>query len=653
MAPYLDTSEFSDSLRQGPYATQFFGLMARIYSKITVFNEDGRKDHGKELLIRVITNHVEQIESPEDREAFFQKAHNVFSAFFGIEYVSPDQLMPQIVALIRKVHGDVAEYVYFDDAPSLRSLQDRVVSAQNTLINAARSRTFDVTVFLDAVFNGEQTISKERLEQYVVTCPDLPDLVKNSLQKFAAGFRGKVIARQNLKGMLNSTLSKSGLTLEEQAVVNKLSGLNSFLESLKVPPDVADFFAHLFLRDSISLEDAQQLLRHTPSTLPAEILTSAFNGQVILDDSFVQLRSREALARALIDSMYADDFVQIVELLMDVSMGHSPIESIRLRTGIGGTPDPIPVRLASYILCSLQISRRFKEQFGVSPKIEFFTGQEGAIACNDVDAQAVRDNTSSAFTFIHSFVDRFFPDVADSFSLVEDHEWESNPHMVMLIDYLEILLRNAIHSDPALATIVEQLESRAVHHGGRDARSALRYAAFHVLCFRDIPTLNHYIESSASEQPMHVISVGGAAEREFDYIRSLLVERFDVERFNAYLILRGASEHMITAQFPPLKTRASMITGTGILPPYYSADPEGDVTIRQLTASGESAQNFVGERVHHALTLSRVGKDSSVIGRAQSVVRGMVLVASVVPPEAFCQFVADLHAAASVQAVAA
>lgn len=643
MAPHLDTSNFSDFMQQGPNATKFFGLLARIYSKITVFKEGEHEDHGQAEVIRLITDRVRSMQRPEDREAFFQRAHDVFTAFFGIEYLSPDEIMPQIIALVRKVHGDVAQHIDFEDTSSLRSLQDRVVNAQNLIVDQARSRSFDVGSFLDALFDGQQSISREQLQEYVASHPDLPVRAREALEKFVAGFRGPSIVRKNLKGMLNTILSKEGLTPEESTAIQKLSSLHSFLESLKAPPDVVDFFAHLYLRGSMSFDDAKSLLDHRPSTLPAEILYSAFNGRVLLDDPFVQLRSREALAQALINSMYAGDFIQIVTLLTDVAANRIPIEHVCLRTGIGGTPDPMPVRLASYVLCSLNIARRFQERFGTSPQIEFFTGQEGAIACNSVDPDVVRGNTADAFAFIDAFSKQFFPDVSHAFSLVEDHPWESNPRIAVMIDYLEQILRNAISHDSVLSNMVSQLESRARNHDGRDGNSALRYAAFHVLCFRDIPTLNRYIEGPDFERPMHVISIGGAAEREFDYIRALLTEKFNVQDFNQFVASRGQDAFAITTEDPPLHTRASIITGTGILPPYYSADPEGDVRIRELTSSGDDSRIFVSEHVHRALSLSRPGEDNSAIGRARSVVRGMLLVASAAPPEELYPFVAQYN----------
>lgn len=645
MAPHLDTSDFSEQIQQGPHAARFFGLLDRICRKISVIKEDGYGDNGKAAITQLITEQLASIQDSDDREVFFQRAHDVFTAFFGIEYLSADEVMPQIIDLVRKIHGDVAAHVSLDEVSSVRALQDRVVNAQNTIVDRARRNVFDVATFLGGLFGDRSVVAREDVQRYIEEHQqEMPPRVLESLEKFLRGFKGKEVARQMIKGMMNSTLSGSALSSGEQVAVQRLSSLNLFLESLKSPSDVSDFFAHLFLRGSISYEEAQGLLHHTPSTLPAEILYSAFNGKVLLDDPFVQLRSREAIAQALIDSMYASDFIQIVGLLMDVASNKTSVEEICLRTGVGGTPDPMPVRLASYILCSLKVAQRFLEKFGASPKIEFFTGQEGAIACNDVDAQTVRDNTADAFSFVQSFIHRFFPDIEGSFSLVQDREWESNPRIVMLVDYLEQLLLDAAKSDTVLTNIIDQLENRAKHHDGRDGRSALRYAAFHLLCFRDIPALNRYVEGSEYRRPEHVISVGGAAEREFDYVRALLVERFNVQDFNAYATSRGESDLSLIDEMPALKTRASIITGTGILPPYYAANPEGDVLIRQLKEVSDETRGFVGDRVHLAMSLSRPGEDSGAIGRARSVVRGMVLVASVAPPDQLYSFVADYNA---------
>lgn len=636
--------ESSETLPYAREAQRFFALLDRIYGKIFISKEGESNDDIRLKVFLLISEREQAFETDEQRAIFYDHAHDVFTAFFGIEYVPTDTLMPMIINLIHKTHSDVATTLNCEGVRSVHNLQDRVRGAQAHIETQARGRTFDVKSLLDDIFMREDSIPRDIFETRIRERQDLfPSSVQEALRLFFEKYKKPQIFRQMLKGMLNSVVAKQGISDDEKHTIDRLSTLNTFLESLKAPPDVADFFAHLYLREIVDFDQAQQLLHQGPSTLPNHILESAYNGRTLLDDPFVQLRGREAIAQTLISSMHAHDFLQITQLLIDVADGSVPIQDIHLRTGIGGAPDPMPLRLASYVLCSLQVARRFQETFGVAPKIDFFTGQEGAIACNDVDATTVRGYTKDGFAFIQRFTQIFYPDVADSFALVDDHEWSKNQRIGLVIDYFEKLLLAAMQKDQILVDMTKKLESRARNHDGLDGRSALRYAAFHVLCFKDIPVLTQYIDGDSADQqlPEHIISIGGAAEREFDYIRSVLVESFHVDDFNLFVSRKGSPHQVISGHHAPLRTRASLIAGTGIVPPYYLAREEGDVRIRHEIPPHQPVSEHIGHKLQHALTL--IGQENHVdqVGRAQSVTRGMLLLAAVVPLDRLYELVAD------------
>jgi hypothetical protein len=352
---------------------------------------------------------------------------------------------------------------------------------------------------------------------------------------------------------------------------------------------------------------------------------------------------REAHAQAVVHAMTDRDFEDIVRGLIKVASGELKIEDVTLRTGIGGSDDDVPLRILSYIIPSLTIARRFKEKFNMSPRVELFTGQEGGIACNGKDAEGVRKNTDQAFHVIQKFVDTFFHDIKDQFSLVSDKEW-TNPRVQLMIDYLENLLTNLMEKDEHLRKIGEELKGRGMKYGAETGLDhALRYAAFHIICFQDIPTVNRYIDPNAIPKT-HIISIGGTAERDFDIVRDALTEHFSVEGFNQFALDSGQPDLKIQETLQPISMRSMLIADTGNIPPYFLAREADDITLPELHGLGvDELRGLFGERMRRALETfgacsgqeaNRGAKDAS-----SSFIKGMTMIAGVVSPDALIDFI--------------
>ena len=215
--------------------------------------------------------------------------------------------------------------------------------------------------------------------------------------------------------------------------------------------------------------------------------------------------------------------------------------------------------------------------------------------------------------------------------------------MENMIGYLESVLIDEATRDPKLREIIHELHRRGLKRGGDLGREkAVKYAAFHVICFRDHPTITRYIQGETDDKK-HIISIGGTAEEDFDYVRDVLVERFSANGFNRYLDQKGKSELKIEEEEESLATRATVIASTGTTPPYFLATRGGDIALAEISnLKREEIQKLLAARLEDALKITNDPDDEKARGEADSVLQSMAVIGSVAEPKRFAQFLEAL-----------
>lgn len=594
-----------------------------------------------------------------EKIVFFDKVRDIFGTFFGIEQSDEENRIKMIRSLIRVVFPDLleeSEEKKLISGSRIRSLKDKINMEIHRLSGDSRSTEFDVNRFVrDILFHGDEEADLKTVSERLAEAKDeIPSEVVLPLTQTIEAMSGKkpTVLRKIIASALKNFKRTQKKTVTNPQKISDLRDLMGFIESLESRKmTVSDFHILDYLRDYIDSGTAENLMgledsRH-PKTLVGAVVNSRYNGNLLKDDLFTSRARNEAVSGAAISSMEKRDFEEIAFCLREIAKGRLDMEEVSLRTGIGASPVDVPLRIFSYPIPALLIARRLKERYGKSPKVDFFTGQEGGIACNGMPEDLVRANTRDAFKLVNSFVQTFFPDIADRFSLVSDKEW-SHPQTRIMVDYLESLLREEAErgDNSHLQKIVNELQKRGSHYGAEGgAENSLRYAAFHTICFRDVPTINAYIDG-VENGPSHIISIGGSSEREFDYIRNILARKFSVEGFNKFVQQRGQSELQIENSMPSLETRASLIADTGSIPPYFLVKEVGDIGVSDtMRMDPETMRELFANRIKGALTTPHTTgqNDERRLSGARSLVQGMSLIAAVTGREPFIDFIHNLN----------
>ncbi len=613
-----------------------------------------KKINGEEdsNLVAAVFTHLDEEGIPvEERNDFYVELKELSETFFGIQARDEAHLTEMIRALIRTVFPDLFEDggEKFITGDRVRILKDRINDEIRRLSKSLEEASFDLNDFVNSfLFEGNEFMDLGRLSEKLESAREsTPSEIVQALSSMLEAMKGKRtnVAKKAIAGTLKRAQRHNSAGSTHDPRILQLKDLLSFIESLESKRmGVTDFHLLDYLKDYIDADTAGHLMNAKPQTLTGAVIESRYNGNHLATDSFAVHSREEAVRSAVISSMTPEDFQRVMCCLIGIVKGESTIEDLNLRTGIGAFPDAVPLRILSYVIPALTIASRLKKRYGKSPKIDFFTGQEGGIACNNMPADLVRKNTMGSFRIVHQFVQTFFPDVAEHFSLVEDKEW-AHPQTQLMVDYLERLLVQAIGSgdDPYLEKIATELKRRGSHYGGPEGeRNSLKYAAFHAICFRDIPTINAYIDGNADVQS-HIISIGGPSETEFDHVRNVLATNFSTEGFNQFALERGVPELSIKTSSPALRTRSSLIANTGIIPPYFLVREAGDITLTELDGmEPDQMRALFADRIQQALTRTTAPSgegETRITSGAKSFVQGMALIAVTTGRESLVHFI--------------
>jgi len=596
--------------------------------------------------------------SAEKRLDFYTRLADAFSTFFGLDQADQEIIAQDLRDLLAKVFPELAlitaQIDTYQGSTSIAALKSSIHEEIHRLRegiqrgNAGGTETslqLDINQLVAQLFGAEEnTDPSNLLTKLDGITPVPPDEVLVPLRTALRSFqsKGKTAHRKAvlsiLKGARKKTLEHAS---ESDPLIAGLEDLLAFIHTLETRRvTLSDLHLVEYLSGQVSEEEAVTLIGVDPKTLPGAILKSKYNGDRLQDDRFIAQASNGALLRDVAKSITAVDFANIARCLTKIATGELKIDEICLRTGIGASTQPVPMRILAYALPVLTIARRFQANFGASPQVELFTGEEGGIGCNGMDPDVVKNNTGKAFRIIKDFVEAFYPDVKDSFALADDKEW-SDPKIQLLINYLENILLAEAETNEELGKIVKELKKRGTVYGGENgAENAVKYAAFHVICFRDVPTIDAYL-GDRDHSGRHVISFGGASEAAFDFIRDILVARFTVEDFNQFASDSGREELRINHDLPALDTRSTVIANTGVIPPYFLVPESGDISLDDLDGLGaDGVRALIVERLHRALQISTEPTDrpARTLSGASSLMQGVSMISAAVGSERLIQF---------------
>ncbi|MCT4617541.1 MAG: hypothetical protein N4A38_05030 [Candidatus Gracilibacteria bacterium] len=524
---------------------------------------------------KYIENIISKIESSEDPEKSWEKYRALLEAMFQYNLYAPEDkdeyisksILPEILAQYPDLIGESTELT----VASVLSEVNNIIFEESQPSESEIKFKKDLISFI----GKRKSISKDEFIKYLNDTNFGEDGNENLAKKLSEflssdAFKAPIIN----KGMITSLLKGFKESSKELDKAKKLRGDLNGIDIKGWEEIVLAEFLKGKLKDSKILErlGGDDIVKRA-------IISQVLNPEKDFD---YQNISRFFAKDSLIKDISNTDKLSILDSISEVVFEGGKFSDLTLRVGLGGSENEFPVRILSYMSYVLSVCERLQSQFGDSPKVELFTGEEGAINCNGMDADKVRKNTQNMFKFISNFVGEHYPDV--KFNTLKDPEWEKDSKISYVLEYLYQEIVDEIESgnNKELSKIVDQLKTRAENRGGGSLESALRYSSFHTVCFQDIQAITNYVFGEEVSYK-HIISVGGMAEREFGIIRDVLSERFSSEKFNEFI-----SKNYKNA--PEIKevgengNRANVTTNTGAVPPYYKAN-ELDPTIGDDIAS--------------------------------------------------------------------
>ncbi|PIR55517.1 hypothetical protein COU74_00660 [Candidatus Peregrinibacteria bacterium CG10_big_fil_rev_8_21_14_0_10_36_19] len=581
--------------------------------------------------------------SLDRQEQFCKRMIDLLETFFCFDFHDPSSIANDINELVHLIVGqDVGDLGHVgEDVATIEDFTRLVSKKKKEFVASKLDEVGRPSELVGLIFVSENQLAKSEVLQRIgsldIDNPRLIEMLINSVDKIKKDQVFKPMFLGIVKSVINDYVKG-----EFSEYISLLDQITVFLETMrKRKITLADLKLLSYFVDNFSFDEAAELVNANDAFM-SSLVKSVYNGGHIVRNDYVRRMESSATSETFIKGLDDHAMQNLFSIFMKVANGEINVNEIDFQVGIGGFEHGVPLRILSYLVPSLTIANRFFAKYGDSPKISFFTGQHGAIYCNGFDKETVQKRTTNSFNFAGGFVKKFFPNLVGNFEFVNDVPWEE-PKMGAMLEYFEKLLLEELGHDAKITNLVGELRKRGARYGGEVGEmNALKYAAFHVICFRDIPIIDAYVKGGDVFKGRNFITFGGKAELSFDLVRSKLVEKFTVSGFNEFVESKGNAHLKIVddVQSASLETRSTVIMDSGDIPPYFLVDKVGDVAVEDLKANSPAdVGKVIANMVRSVILFHRTSEDKKTVVAAGSVVDSMALLATAVSPYELANFV--------------
>ncbi len=220
------------------------------------------------------------------------------------------------------------------------------------------------------------------------------------------------------------------------------------------------------------------------------------------------------------------------------SNGKISLESVAVRTVFGAT-EHMPVRAVSYLLPGLHLleSLRRSRRFSTLPQIQYISMGENGSRINNLDRDTVSRQANVLAGVGMRYVERFYPELADSVTFAYDNTFLDNPEV--------------LHYKAQLQGISEAV-------GTHVSEYALLHPLVHDMRYTEEPFTPMIGAQSLRDQPDLVINVGGQTEKLFYGVRRMYLDTAKQEGVDMPTV------------------RSVQLFTTNRMPPYMSIAADGD-----------------------------------------------------------------------------
>jgi hypothetical protein len=238
--------------------------------------------------------------------------------------------------------------------------------------------------------------------------------------------------------------------------------------------------------------------------LPKAVRSLLFAGGMLVQDGYVE-------------GIGGMDYENLVSTAVSLAKPDGQREGVVIRTVFGAT-ETMPLRALSYLLPPLVLMECLKEDGLVVPQLQVVFANHISARLNGLDMEKVAGQSEKLARVARSYVQTFFPEIADSAVFLQDTPLERGSVLRN-----ELLNNAAVLGEIAQLGLVDTLKGKASNNGM--GRTHIFYGAAHPI-LHDADFKGILIPIIADQLPViqasTLISIGGYQEQDFYRLRQAL-----------------------------------------------------------------------------------------------------------------------------------
>ena len=351
--------------------------------------------------------------------------------------------------------------------------------------------------------------------------------------------------------------------------------------------------------------DSQDLTASdTASALRSDIvsaLSPQLNGQDAETVAAILARAETVLSsflqsKSVVTNIDRNGLVNLVSLAAQSCADPARLGDLEIRIGFGASPTEIPnARVPSYILAAKTILTSLRDKQGSIPSVVLYSASRFVEAVNNGDGEKVARAAQANFDLIRTYIARFAPELASSFTFDEDRTVKRGEPLDALIQFYAKALESA--TDPDSCAAREKVVGMGLKYGST-TENARRYAAAHTIYAADpVPGAAESILQRSQPRPRSLVMIGGEPEKTFWRVRETVKQGVTVQSGIAYFRERiaqldcpvdGQGNQELLDRFTACSEncngeylRAQLISQAGQMPVYGKY--KGDWSLRDVT----------------------------------------------------------------------
>jgi hypothetical protein len=313
----------------------------------------------------------------------------------------------------------------------------------------------------------------------------------------------------------------------------------------------------------------------------------------VFDSIDAQLRFQRSLPKAVSALLFAggmlpkegyvegiggEDYGNLISTAVSLAKPDGEKDGVVIRTVFGAT-ETMPLRALSYLLPSLILMERLKEEGLTIPQLQVVFANQISARLNGLDMVQATNQSEKLVRVAQSYAQTFFPEIAGSAVFLQDTPLERGSVLRN-----ELLNNAAVLRKMAQLGLEDVLRGKAINNGA--GRIHIFYGAAHPI-LHDADFKGSLVPIIADQSPVvqasTIISIGGYQERDFYRLRYALKPHLG-PAYNQIRTLQFFTRHYV--------------------PPYYMARG-GDVSLDDAL-NGRTVDQIAVTAQHDLNYLQRV-----------------------------------------------